>query len=90
LTGRSLRPRRRGIGIKSYQSLEKFEVVLCVLEIVEIMPLRIRVDPPMENHVVGREMREICARLEAMEAMQRRTHVAEDVSDEKIEEVEVE
>ena len=64
-----------------YQSLKKFEVVLCVLEIVEIMPPRIHVDPPMENRVVGREMREIHARLEKMEAMQKRKPTIEDISD---------
>jgi hypothetical protein len=44
----------------------------------------------MENRVVGREMRELYERLEAMEAIQRRTHVTEDVSDAEREEIEVE
>jgi hypothetical protein len=70
---------------------KKLEVVFYVLGTIEIMTPRIRVDPPMENCVVGREMRELLARLEAMEEMQRRTHVAEDnVSDAKSEEIEVE
>jgi hypothetical protein len=44
----------------------------------------------MENHVVGGEMRELHARLEEMEEMQRRTHVVEYVNDVKSEEIEVE
>ena len=44
----------------------------------------------MENHVVEREVRELRARLEAMEAMQRRTPSTEDVSEEESEEIEVE
>jgi hypothetical protein len=74
-------------GIRAYK---KLEVVLCVLGTVKIMPPRIRVDPPIVNRAVGREVREIHARLEVMEAMQRRTLVAEDIGDEESEEVEVE
>jgi hypothetical protein len=61
-----------------------------VLGTVEAMSSRIRTGPPIENRVVGREVRELRARLEAMEAMQRRTPVAEDVSDAESEEIEVE
>ena len=51
-----------------------------MLGIVEAMSLRIHIRAPIENCVVGREVRELRARLEAMEAMQRRTPVAEYVS----------
>jgi hypothetical protein len=61
-----------------------------VLGTVEAMPPRIRTGPPIENRVVGREVRELRARLEAMEAMQRRTPTTEDVSDAESEEIEVE
>jgi hypothetical protein len=44
----------------------------------------------MENRVVGREMRELHTRLEAMEAIQRITRVTENVSDAESEEIEVE
>jgi hypothetical protein len=54
------------------------------------MSPRIHVYPPMENRVVGREMRELCARLEAMEAMKRRTPTIEDVIDAESEELEFE
>jgi hypothetical protein len=54
------------------------------------MPSRICTEQPMENLVVGREVREIHERLEAMEAMQRRTPITKYVSDEKREEIEVE
>jgi hypothetical protein len=80
LTGRSSKPEeKRGVC-----------TVFCVLEIVEIMSSRIPVDPPIVNRVVGREMRELRARLEAMEAMQRKAPVARDVSDAKSEEIEIE
>jgi hypothetical protein len=69
---------------------KKLEVEFSVLGTVEAMSLRVRTGPPIANRVVGREMRELHARLEAMEAMQRRTPVAEDVSDVESEEVEVE
>jgi hypothetical protein len=91
LTGRSSIPKeRRGVCIKWYQSLKKIEVVFCVLEIVEIMSSRILVDPPIVNHVVGREMRELHTRLEVMEAMQRRTPTTGDISDAESKEIEVE
>jgi hypothetical protein len=61
-----------------------------VLGTVEAMSSRIRTGPPMENLVVGREMRELYTILEAMEAIQRRTPAAEDVSDAESEEIEVE
>jgi hypothetical protein len=54
------------------------------------MSPRILVDPPILNHVVGREMRELHTRLEVMEAMQRRTPAAEDISDAESKEIEVE
>jgi hypothetical protein len=85
LTERSRSPRRRGVGIKWYQSLKK-----SVLGTVEIMPPRIHVVPPIVNYVVGREVRELHARLEAMEVMKRRTSVTGDVSDAESEEIEVE
>jgi hypothetical protein len=63
---------------------------LSVLGIVEAMSSRVRAGPPIENCVVGREVREICARLEVMEAMQRRAPAAQDDSDVENEEVEIE
>jgi hypothetical protein len=48
------------------------------------------VDPPLANRDVEREMRELRARLEAMEATQRRAPDAGDIRDAKSEEVEVE
>jgi hypothetical protein len=48
------------------------------------------VEPPLANRVVEREMRELRARLEAMEAAQRRAPDAGDISDAESEEVEVE
>jgi hypothetical protein len=54
------------------------------------MPLRRRGEPPLTNHVVKREMRELHARLEAMEATQRREPDAVDVSDADSTDVEVE
>ena len=71
----------RGVFTKWYQSLNKIEFVLSVLGTVEAMSPRVHVEPPLENRVVGREMRELRARLEAMEAMQKRTPTAEDASD---------
>jgi hypothetical protein len=53
------------------------------------MPPRRR-DLPLANHVVEREMRELHARMEAMEATQRRAPDIGDVSDAESEEVEVE
>jgi hypothetical protein len=49
-----------------------------------------RRDLPLANHVVEREMREFHARMEAMEATQRRAPDVGDVSDAESEEVEVE
>jgi hypothetical protein len=54
-----------------------------VLGTVEAMLPRIRTGPPIGNRVVGRKVRELRARLEAMEVMQRITLAAEDVSDAK-------
>jgi len=91
LTGMSSGPEeRRGVCTKWYQSLKKLEIVFCVLETVEIMLLRIHVDPPIVNRSIGREMRDLHARLEAMEAMQRRTHVTGDFNDAESKEIEVE
>jgi hypothetical protein len=45
------------------------------------MPPRRHVEPPLSNHVVEREMREICERLEVMEEVQRRAPNAGDISD---------
>jgi hypothetical protein len=58
-----------------------------VLGAIEIIPPRICVDPPIVNCVVGREVRELHLRLEAMEEMQRRTYVARDMSDVESEEI---
>jgi hypothetical protein len=54
------------------------------------MPPRRRVETPIENRAMEREMRELCARLDAMETTQRRAPDAGDVSDAENEEVEVE
>jgi hypothetical protein len=51
-------------GIRAQKELK---VVLCVREIVNTMPPRRRVEPPVAKHVVERKMREMCATLEAME-----------------------
>jgi hypothetical protein len=48
------------------------------------------VEPPVANRAMEREMREVCARMDAMETKQRRTHDDGDISDVKNEEVEVE
>jgi hypothetical protein len=45
------------------------------------------VEPPLANRVVEREMRELRARLEVMEAAQRRAPDAGDISDAESEEV---
>jgi hypothetical protein len=58
-----------------------------VLRTIEEMPLRIRTGPPMENLSLGRGVRELRVRLEAMESMQRRKPTAEDVSDAEREEI---
>jgi hypothetical protein len=54
------------------------------------MPPRRCVEPHLANCVVEREMRELRARLEVMEATQMRAPDAGDISDAKSEEVEVE
>jgi hypothetical protein len=54
------------------------------------MPPRRRGEAPLANRVVEREMRELHARLETMEATQRRAPDVGDVSDAESEEVEVE
>jgi hypothetical protein len=48
------------------------------------------VEPPTTNRAMEREMRELRAGLESMETKQRRAPDAGDVSEAKIEEVEVE
>jgi hypothetical protein len=50
------------------------------------MPPRRRVEKPLANQAVEMEMRELRARLEAMEATQRRVHDTRDVNDAKSEE----
>jgi hypothetical protein len=54
------------------------------------MPLRSHVEPGLANRVVEREMRELHARLEAMEAAQRRALDVGDISDAESEEIKVE
>jgi hypothetical protein len=54
------------------------------------MPPRRRAERPVENPVVEREMRELRARLDAMETTQRRAPDVGDVSDAESEEMEVE
>jgi hypothetical protein len=54
------------------------------------MPPRRHVEPPIANRVVEREMRELRAILEAMEATQRRAPDVGDISDAESEEIEVE
>jgi hypothetical protein len=61
-----------------------------VQETVNTMPLRRRGEPPLANHVVEREMRELRARIEVMEAAQRRELDVGDVSDAESEDIEVE
>jgi hypothetical protein len=53
------------------------------------MTPRKRVHPPLSNRVVERETRELGARLEAMEEVQRREPDVGDINDAKSEEVEV-
>jgi hypothetical protein len=48
------------------------------------------VEPPLDNRIVERDMRELHARLEAMEAAQRRAPDVGDISDAESEEIEVE
>jgi hypothetical protein len=54
------------------------------------MPPRRHVEPPISNRIVEREMRELRARLEVMEATQRRAPDVGDISEEESEEIEVE
>jgi hypothetical protein len=54
------------------------------------MPPRRHAYPPVENRVVEREMRELRARLDAMETTQRRAPDAGDVNDVEKKELEVE
>jgi hypothetical protein len=91
LTGRSHNPEeRRGVCVKWYQSL-KSSSVLCVSgEKVNTMLPRRCAEPHVENRVVEREMRELRARLDAMETTQRRAPDVGDVSDAESEEIEVE
>jgi hypothetical protein len=57
---------------------------------VNTMPSRRRGEPPLANRVVEREMRELCARLDMMEAPQRRALDVGDISDEESKDVEAE
>jgi DNA-binding transcriptional regulator WhiA len=57
---------------------------------VNTMLLRRRVDPPVANRAMEREMRELCVRLDAMETTQRRVSNARYVSEEEIKNVEFE
>jgi hypothetical protein len=54
------------------------------------MPPRRRVEPPVVNIAMEREMRELRARLDAIETTQRRAPNAGDVSEVEIKEVELE
>jgi hypothetical protein len=56
---------------------------------VSTMPPRRCVDPPVANRAMEREMRELRARLDAMETTQRRAPDAGDVSEAEIENIEV-
>jgi len=49
---------------------------------------RKRIDPPIANRVMEREMRELRARLDSMETTQRRARDIGDVSEAEMEEVE--
>jgi hypothetical protein len=51
------------------------------IRIVSTMLPRRRVDPPVANRAMEREMRELRARLDAMETTQRRVLDAGDVSE---------
>jgi hypothetical protein len=53
-----------------------------------MLPIR-HVEPPIENKAMEREIRELRARLDAMETTQRRAPDARDINDAKNEEVEV-
>jgi hypothetical protein len=54
------------------------------------MPPRRRVEPPIANCIIELEMRELRARLEVMEAMQRREPNVGDISEVESEETKVE
>jgi hypothetical protein len=56
---------------------------------ISTMPPRRRVEPPIANRAMEREIRELGARLDAMEIAQRRALDVGDVSDAENEEVEV-
>jgi hypothetical protein len=60
-----------------------------IKSISTMLPRR-RVDPPVANRAMEREMRELCARLDSMETTQRRVPDARDVSKEENEEVKFE
>jgi hypothetical protein len=57
---------------------------------ISTMPPRKHVEPPIENRAMEREMRELCASLDAMETTQRKEPDVGDVSDAENEEMEVE
>jgi hypothetical protein len=73
-----------GVCIKWYQSRNK----LCEKEIFRIMPPRRRRDRPVVNAAMEEEMRQLCARLDAMETTQRRAPEAGDVSEAESEDIE--
>jgi hypothetical protein len=54
------------------------------------MPPRRRAERPVENPTMEWEMRQLCARLDAMETMQRREPDVGDISEAESEEMEVE
>jgi hypothetical protein len=56
---------------------------------VSTMPPRRHVEPPVTNKAMERDMRELCARMDAMEIAQRRAPDAGDISEAENEEVEV-
>jgi hypothetical protein len=57
---------------------------------VSTIPPRIRVDPPVANRAMEKEMRQLFARLYSMETTQRRAPDAGDISEAEIKNVEVE
>jgi hypothetical protein len=69
---------------------KRTQILLCEGGPVIIMPLRRCVELPIVNRVVEMEMRELCARLEAMEAVQRREPDVGDISEVESEETEFE
>jgi hypothetical protein len=50
---------------------------------VSTMPPRRRAEPPVAKRAMEREMRELCARLDAMETTQRRAPDVGDISEER-------